>query len=137
MAGTPNSIITPQSVQSLTQVMTLANTTYTSTPTATAGLIIAGASGARVTRITAIPRATVTATMLQLYRSLDIGTTKHLFRTKLMSAHTVAATTEIPQTDFGYSEDNPLILGAGEYVFCAIAVALADGIAFSAEWSNY
>ncbi len=138
MPVTPNSIVTPQTPKSATVVASVANTDYDDIPANAAGaLITAGANGARVTKIYAIPRATVTATQLQLYRSTDAGTTKRLFESALMAAYTMAATTEAPNTDFGYSDDNPLILGAGEVVYPAIGVALAAGVVFVAEWADY
>ena len=138
MPVTPNSIVTPQIPKSATVVASVANTEYDDIPANAAGaLITAGANGARVTKIYAIPRATVTATQLQLYRSTDAGTTKRLFESALMAAYTMAATTEAPNTDFGYSDDSPLILGAGEVVYPAIGVALAAGVVFVAEWADY
>ena len=138
MPVTPNSIVTPQTPKSATVVASVANTDYDDIPANAAGaLITAGPNGARVTRIYAIPRATVTATQLQLYRSTDAGTTKRLFRCALMAAYTMAATTEAPITDFGYSDDSPLILGPNEVVYPAIGVALAAGAVFVAEWADY
>lgn len=138
MAVTANSIITPQAPKAATVVATAANTDYDDIPANVAGaLITAGPNGARVTRLYAIPRATVTATQLQLYRSTDAGVTKRLFESALMAAYTMAATTDCPVTDFGYSDDNPLILAAGEVVYPAIGVALAAGVVFVAEWADY
>ena len=75
MPVTPNSIVTPQTPKSATVVASVANTDYDDIPANAAGaLITAGPNGARVTRIYAIPRGTVTATQLQLYRSTDAGT---------------------------------------------------------------
>lgn len=134
---TANSIITPQTPKTGHAVTTTANTTYTDAPTNTQLLLNATSAPARVTRITAMPRATVTATMLQLYLSKDGGTTKRLINSKLMAAHTVAATTAIPVTDFGYSDVNPLLLEQGDSLYVAQAVTLADGICWDAEWANY
>ena len=138
MPVTANSIVTPQAPKAATAVATVANTDYDDIPANAAGaLVTAGTNGARVTKLYAIPRATVTATQLQLYRSADAGTTKRLFDSALMAAYTMAATTEAPTTDFGYSEDNPLILVANEVVYPAIGVALAAGVVFVAEWGDY
>ena len=71
MAVTANSIITPQAPKAAANVATTANSTYTSAPTNTVVIFTAGANGARVTRISAIARATVTATELQLFRDTD------------------------------------------------------------------
>lgn len=137
MTVTANSIITPQTPRSATAVAVTANSTYSDTPTNTVALFTAGPNGSRITRITASARATVTATELQLYRSVDAGTTKRFFRSKLMAAYTVAQTTENVATDFGFSDDNPLILGANEVLYAAIGVNLAGGIVFNAEGADY
>lgn len=133
---TPNSIITPQTPMTASAVTTTANTTYTDAPTNTQLLLDATAAG-RVTRISAMPRATVTATMLQLYLSKDGGVTKRLINSKLMSAHTIQVTTAIPATDFGYSDLNPMLLEAGDSLYVAQAVTLADGVCWDAEWAAY
>ena len=135
MAVTANSIITPQTPKSGTAEVTTANTNY-DTPGNTATLISAGANGARVTRVSAIPRETVNDTQLQLYRDGDgSGTSKRLFRSAKMASHTMATGTEAPTTDFGYSDDNPLILAAGEKVY--VATALSKKITFNSEWADY
>lgn len=136
MTVTANSIITPQAPKAGTAVATTANSTYTDTPTNTVVLITAGANGARVTKISALARATVTNTELQLFRSPDTGTTKRLFNSRQMVAYTVAQTTGNPPTDFGYSDANPLVLAALEQVYVGIGVS-NTGIVFTAEWADY
>lgn len=137
MPVTPNSIITPQTPRTATCVLSVASTDLDDAPTTTELLLTAGANGARVTRVTAIPRATVTATRLDLWLSKDGGTTKRLIETALMGAHTVANTTEIPTTDFGVSEDVPLVLDANDRVYASTAVALAGGIVVAAQYADY
>lgn len=136
MAVTGNNVITPQTPKSNVAVCTTANTTYTDTPTNTQLLVTAGANGARVTKITALARATNTATELQLYVSYDAGTTKKLIRSVLMSAYTVAQTTGQTVTDFGYTEDLPLTLLAAATLYVGIGVS-NTGIVFHAEWGDY
>lgn len=135
MAGTPNSIITPQAPRSSNALVTTANTTYTTAPTNTVALFTAGANGSRVTRIGAIPQATVTAAQLQLFRSRDAGTTKYVFGSALQAAYTMATTTAAPATDFGYSDDNPLILSPNEVLYAASSVT--QTVAFNAEGADY
>lgn len=135
MAVTANSIITPQAVKSGTAVLTTANTTFTDSPTNTALLVTAGANGARVTRVTASPRETVTANQMQLFRSSDGGTTKRFFNSVLMAAYTFATNTAATPTDFGYSDSNPLILAANETLYCG--EGLTKSVAFTAEWQDY
>jgi hypothetical protein len=55
-------------------------------------LLTAGASGARLTRLQAIPCETVTAGFLQVYRSIDAGTTKYLAAAAACGSDTVSGT---------------------------------------------
>jgi hypothetical protein len=134
MPGTPNSIITPQTPKSAIVQATTANTNYTA-PTQVVLLLTAGANGGRLTKLKAIPAATVTATQLQLYRSLDAGVTKRFSNSALMANYTMVQTTQAPQTDFLYSDGNPLILSPGEQLYVAIGITFT--INFEAEWADY
>jgi hypothetical protein len=119
-------------------VVTTASADLATTPTETVKLLTAGADGALLTRLSAIPRATVGASSLLLWVSLDSGTTKSLIDSALMSAHTVAATTAIPVTAFSrYSEDTPERLQAGAELYVGSAVTLAGGIVFTAEYTDF
>lgn len=110
----------------------------TDAPTGTIKLLTAGAEGAIVTRITAIPRGTVTASSLLLFLSKDDGTTMRLIDSALMGAHTVDATTAIPVTEFeSISETSPIRLEAGDQLYVGSMVAATDGITFRAEWMDY
>lgn len=106
-------------------------------PTNLSLITTAGADGALLTKLSAIPRATVTATCLYLFRSSDGGTTAELIKSVLMEAHTVAATTAIPSTDFGYTPEAPLRLEANERLYVGIGVALASGIVFESESGDF
>lgn len=98
----------------------------------------AGVNGALVTKITAMPRATVTASSLLLYSSKDGGNTFQLIDSELMAAYTLAATTAIPETTFGnISPETPLRLQAGEQLYVGSQVALAAGIQFRSEGGDY
>lgn len=107
------------------------------TPTNTQLLATAGPEGAILTKVIAIPRATVTATALYLFISKNVGTTKRLMASKLMSAHTVDATTEIPVVDFGFSETEPFRLEAGDQLFVGIGVASASGVVFTGLTTDF
>lgn len=137
MAVTASSLITPQTPRATYAVCTTASTDRTDAAAQAVALYTAGANGARITRVQAVPRATVTVTELQLFRSLDAGTTRRLYKSKLMAAYTVAQTTQNSETDFGFSDANPLTLGPNEVLYCAIGVALAGGIVFTAEGADY
>jgi hypothetical protein len=136
MAVTPNSIVTPQTPIASTAVATTANTTYTDTPTNSVQLLAAQTNGARIQKITALARATVSATELQLYVSSDSGTTKRFIGSKLMTAYTVAATTAQTAVDFGYSDVLPMILSSAESLWVAIGVT-NTGIVFRVEGYAY
>lgn len=138
MAGTANSIITPQAPKSASVVQAFtANTTYTSTPTNSILLVTAGANGSRLTKLRAIPTATVTVTQLQEFRSLDTGTTKKFSNSVLGASggYTMAQTTAPPIADFGYSDDNPKFLAPGEQLY--VAAGVSGSWAFEAEWADY
>jgi hypothetical protein len=113
-------------------------TTLTDTPSNTVLLVTAGADGAILTRLTAVPRATVTASSLVLFISKDSGTTQRLIDSELMTAYTMATTTAVPETSFAsYSEGSPLRLEAGDRLYVGSQVALAGGIVFRAEFTNF
>jgi len=112
--------------------------TLTDTPANTVLLVTAGSDGAILTRLTAIPRATVTASSLVLFISKDSGTTQRLIDAELMAAYTMATTTLVPETTFAlYTETTPLRLEAGDRLYVGSQVALAGGIVFRAEFTNF
>lgn len=117
-------------------VATAAKTTYGDTANALL-LVTAGADGARLTRLTAIARATNAATQLQFYKSTDLGVTLNLWRTQLMPAATLSATSDNTQVFVPLDLDNPIGLQANERIYVAIGVALASGIVFNAEWEDF
>jgi hypothetical protein len=126
-----------QTPKTATAVVTGA-ATLTDTPANAVLLLTAGTDGAILTRLTAMPRATVTASSLVLFISKDNGTTQRLIDSELMAAHTVAATTAIPETVFAnYSESSPLRLQAGDRLYVGSQVALAGGVVFRAEHTDF
>ena len=139
MAGTANSIITPQTPKANTAVSSTATAAapYTSTPTNSVLLATMGANGGRVTRIRSVPRNTVTATVVLLFLSLDAGATKVLLDDILMAAYTASTTTLVPKIDWGYSETNAMPLPAGAQLYIAQTVTMTDGIATEIEWGDY
>lgn len=126
-----------QTPKTATAVVTAATTITSDAPANTVLLLTAGADGAILTALSAMPRATVTASDLVLFISKDAGTTKRLIDSKLMSAYTVAATTATPITSFGYSESNPMRLQAGDALYVGSQVALAGGIVFAAQYTEF
>lgn len=114
------------------------------TPSNTVLLGTASATdGGVITSLSAIPRATVTATALYLWSSKDNGTTKSLIASALMPAYTLAATTENTRTVFKHadgtviSDTAPLRLQAGEQLYVGIGVSLASGIMFNAREMDF
>lgn len=104
----------------------------------------AGVEGGVVTSISAMPRATVTATALYIWSATDgTGTIKRLVASALMSANTLAATTENARTVFKHadgtaiSESSPLRMQAGEKLYCGIGVTLASGVVFSVRETDF
>jgi hypothetical protein len=126
-----------QTPKTATAVCTAA-ATLTDTPSNTVLLVTAGTDGAILTRLTAIPRATVTASDLVIFISKDGGTTQRLIDSALMAAYTSAVTTATPVTTFAnYSESAPLRLEAGDRIYVGSQVALAGGIVFRAEFTDF
>lgn len=106
------------------------------TPTNTALLMTAGANGAILTRLSAMPRATVTDSSLLLFISSDSGVTMRLIDSEKMAAFTVAATTTIPETQFSnYSETRPGRLASGDRLY--VGNQVAGNVAWKAEWTDF
>lgn len=126
-----------QVTKTATAVCTAA-ATLTDTPTNTVLLLTAGTDGCIVTALHAIPRATVTASSLVLFISKDAGTTRRLLDSELMAAYTMAATTAIPETAFSrIGETTPLRLESGDQLYVGSQVALAGGIVFTAQFTDF
>ena len=127
-----------QTPKTATAVATAVATITDDAPANTVLLVTAGVNGAILTRLTAIPRATVTASSLCLWISSDAGTTKRLVSSVLMAAATVNTTTAVTVTPFStYSETTPLRLAAGDRLYIGSQVALSGGIVFTAEYTDY
>jgi hypothetical protein len=122
MALTPNSLVTPQTPISGKAKVTAANTNYDA-PTAVQQLLAGQPNGARITRVQVIPAATAVASDAQLY-GYD-GTNYRFIKGVAISAQTVSAgnTSPITPVDFGFSDSNPLTLGANEQLMCGASVA--------------
>jgi len=120
--------------RTVTAVATAAKTTYNDAANAVLLCTAHATAGSLLKALSAMPRATVTASKLQLYISFDGGTTLWLISSAVMAAHTVAATTSTPITFFSdITEDTPIRLPAGSSLYVATAVALAGGIVFNGQ----
>lgn len=139
MAAPYNNWLSPQSIKSGGATATTANTTFSTSPTNVVTIFTAGAKGAILTSVTAIPVGNVSGdTNLQLYRDKDgAGTNKFLFNVKKYTgAWTANGTTQPSLIDFGYSGANPLRLAANEKVYAAIGVT-TGGFNFLCEGGDY
>lgn len=137
MAVTPNSVITPQTPRSAVVNTAAAQNTFppTTAPSNTVLLVTAGPNGSRVTRVRSTPQTTITACHSQLFRSNDAGVTKFYVHGVLIPATTVDTTHQATPTDFGYSDDNPLNLGANERLY--IAASLSTSINHDCDLADY
>jgi hypothetical protein len=133
MAVSTNSIVTSQSLKTANAICTAAKTTLNDAANSVL-LLAAQTNGAILYKLTALARATVTATKLQLYRSPDAGTTLYLIASATMAAYTMANTDSQTAVDFGYSETNPLRLSSSDALYVGASVALAGGIVFDATF---
>lgn len=137
MPVTASSLITPQTPISRTAVMTLAEVGFNA-PTNVVILLLAAdnVNGARGTKLHAVPRAAIaTANNIQLYEYT--GTTYTLIDSALMAVTTPGASVANAKTDFGYSDDNPLIVRAGYGLAVASGLAIANGIVAKLEAGLY
>lgn len=135
---TANSIITPQTPKSAYVIYGTAQATYppTTNPTNTSLLLTAGAAGARLTRLYAMPQESTGATgVVQVFRSADAGTTKYWAKAVAVTNDTVSSTDAPIELDFGFSDDNPMILGASEKLY--VAPSIAKSFIFVAEYADY
>lgn len=137
MALTTDTVVLPQTPFSRTAVAVTAEVAF-SAPTAVVDLLLAAdnVNGARITKLYAIPRATIaTANNVQLYKRS--GATYTLIDSALMAVVTPGASVANAKTDFGYSIDEPLELEAGIGLAVAIGLSVANGIAVRAHGGLY
>ena len=137
MPGTTTALF-PQFMRLPGCVATAAKTTYNDSANAVL-LDTAGANGTAYVHIAAVPRGTITLTQVQLYRSPDGGTTMYLIATGVLSAYTMAQTTQAPICALAHidgssiSDANPLRTASGDRLYVAIGVACAAGVVFVAQ----
>lgn len=134
-----NTAVFAQTPKTATAVTTAAsNAGLGDTPINTVQLMQAGPDGAIVTRLTAIPRATVTASNLILFISKDNGSTQRLIDSELMPAQSIGTTAVIAETLFAnYSESRPLRLEASDRLYVGNQVAAAGGVVWKAEYTDF
>jgi hypothetical protein len=130
-------ILTPQTPRTACAVASVAQATFppTTNPGNVVLLITAGAQGGRYTGLTATPQENVTANNLQLFSSIDGGTTKNFIAGATGAADTVSAVDGPNTVDFGYSEDNPLYLQANEKLY--VATGISKSYIFRIQGGDY
>lgn len=131
-----NKAIFPQAVLGGKAVLTAAKTTYNDTANAVL-VLTAGENGALITDIRVIPRATCTATQVQIYISYDSGLTLDLYETVFLPATTISSTAAITMVKFTATASIPWLLPAHARLYAAIGVALAGGIEVIAQGMDY
>lgn len=139
MAGTPNSLITPQAVKTATAVVTTAKSNLTDT-TNVVKLLANDAipNGALIKHIYAIPRGTTTQDIqVQLYRSYNFGVTVFLSETSIIQAQTINSTGPISRAEFSATQDTPMRVQAAEELWVAASTAVTSGIVFHIEYEAF
>lgn len=113
----------------------------TNTPSETVQLLAAGPDGALVTRVSLVPRGTVTAHCAYLFvrRANQLVDERSLRAAVSVPAKTASTTTppSVMQLEGDVSEQTPLRLGAGDELHVAISAAQAVGVVFSAEYTDF
>lgn len=138
MAGTPTAVFAQTPKTADAAVTAALGNLGTDAPTGLSLLMTAGANGCIVSRLSAAPRGTVTASGLCLFLSRDNGVTVRLKDSVTMAAQTVAVTSGITPTIFpNYAETKPMRLAAGDKLYVGSQVALAAGIVFSVEYTDF
>lgn len=137
MALTPDTVILPQTPLSRTAVLTVAETAFHN-PTNMVDLLLAAenTNGARITKLIAIPRATIgTANNIQLYER--VGSTYTLIDSVLMGTVTPGAAAANAKTDFGCSIDDPIEVKAGVGLAVAMGQAVSNGVVVRCQGGLY
>lgn len=128
-----------QTAKTSTAVVTVAaGNLNTDAPSGVSLLMTAGDDGAILTRLWAMPRGGIAANGILLFLQSAGDTAIRLIDSEAMPAYTAATATAVPETAFGnYSETTPIRLGGGDKLYVGIQGAVAVGVTFRAEWSNY
>jgi hypothetical protein len=137
MALNQDRITLPKTPFSRTAVLTAAETSFHN-PTNVVDLMVAAdnTDGARITKLYAIPRATIaTANHIQLYKRS--GSTYTLIDSVLMATVTPGAAVASTKTDFGLSLSAPMELEAGVGLAVAMGQAVANGVVVRCEGGFY
>ncbi len=120
-------------------VTAAAGNAATDAPTGAVLLATAGADGAIVTRITAIPRTTISSTGLLLFLVKSASPSVYrLIDSEQMATYAESTSAATPETTFAnFNESTPLRLEAGDMLYAASKIAATSGIVFKAEWTDF
>lgn len=138
MAVTANSAITPQKIKSAQIQVTLASSSLgTTAPTNLVKLMNPSADGGRLTKLELAVHDSTVATKVLVYKSKDGGTTKHLWKTKVIPAFTSSNILEAPTYDLGLDDSVPDFMGTTtDEIYVGLVTACA-GINVFAQWGDY
>lgn len=108
------------------------------TPTGVVSAFTAGPNGAIITRISVIPRGSISATGVYMFKSVDSGATQRFKDSIGLPLQTVSAGANITGAIFpSYSETKPMRLGAGDILYFGLGVAQATGVEVDVEYTNF
>lgn len=127
----------PQQPRAKTAICTAAATIADSNPANVVELCTIGPEGAVMTKLTAIPRGNVSSTNLLLFLQKNGSANKELVDSVTMPAGTVSTSSSVRPTSFGYSELATMRLEVGDKLWVGAMIALAAGIVFKAEFTDY
>lgn len=136
MSTTPNFANTPHNEAGVaTAALTNLNT---DTPGGTVPIYTATVA-TNITRITAQPRATVTAaTAAYLYLSKNGGTTMRQKDSVTLGTQTINGSSAVVKATYSdYTEQTPLRLGAGESLYGGLGVLQAGGVVWNIETADF
>ena len=135
MAGTANSIITPQGVQTAQATCTVAKTTYADNTNAVL-LLTAGPNGGVLYGLKGVPKGTTGAAgRLDVFTSLN-GTTLVFINAANFANYTQSTSAAPAISDLGYTETAPRRLAPNEQIWVGTSIAATAGFAVDAQYEN-
>lgn len=141
MAAQTNKFISPKAPLFKTAVATAAETAFHAPTAGNLATLIDDATqnvdGLRITALYAIARAAVSTNPINCQIYKKVGAVYTLVDSGLIAVATPSASVANQKCDFGYSEDNPLLLELNVGLAVGIGTATANGIVFVARGGAY
>ncbi len=133
-----NDPICAQSVHTAQKTLTAAKSTLSGVTNATSIFQAPASEGVLITRVWARPLATVaTALRADLYISPDASAATLVDCERITVTGTIDATTDIAEVQFDkWSEEDPLYLGPGEYLYAGLSAAFASGVVIACQYQQ-